>query len=107
MAALFGFGAVPVDVEIRLANEQDRKQVESSKATGVAVDGKEAAAASTAKDKDGKKEFCPVYYDGESVAGQVRKQTCVQRIQLKSSDPFSGRCTIKRRQEAATRWHQA
>lgn len=75
MASLFGFGAVPVDVEIRLANEQDRKQVESSKATGVAVDGKEVVAAAAKDGKDGaKKEFCPVYYDGESVAGQVSRR---------------------------------
>lgn len=53
MASLFSsFSAAPVDVEIKLAGEEDRKQVE--------VKG----------DKD-QKVMCPVYYDGESVVGQV------------------------------------
>lgn len=52
MAALFGFGAVPVEVDITLAGEEGRKQIEQK------------------LEKD-KKELCPVYYDAESVAGQV------------------------------------
>jgi vacuolar protein sorting-associated protein 26 len=52
MAAFFGFGGVPVDVEITLQGEEGRKQIEQK------------------TDKD-KKELCPVYYDAESVSGQV------------------------------------
>lgn len=52
MAALFGFGAVPVEIDITLAGEEGRKQIEQK------------------LEKD-KKELCPVYYDAESVAGQV------------------------------------
>ena len=52
MASFFNFGAQPVDVEVKLQGEEERRQVE--------VKG----------DKD-KKEMCPVYYDGESVTGQV------------------------------------
>jgi vacuolar protein sorting-associated protein 26 len=62
MASLFAsFSAAPVEVEIKLAGEDERKQVE--------VKG----------DKD-QKVMCPVFYDGESVAGQVcgsvASQTC-------------------------------
>lgn len=53
MASLFSFGQTPVEVEIKLAGEEQRKQVE--------VKG----------DKD-QKAMCPVYYDGESVSGLVR-----------------------------------
>lgn len=52
MASFFGFASAPVDVEIRLNGEDDRKQVE-------------------AKGDHDKKELCPVYYDGESVDGKV------------------------------------
>lgn len=52
MAALFGFGGIPVEIEIKLAGEEGRKQVEQK------------------VEKD-KKELCPVYYDNESVTGQV------------------------------------
>lgn len=52
MASFFGFASAPVDVEIRLNGEDDRKQVE-------------------AKGDHDKKELCPVYYDGESVEGKV------------------------------------
>ncbi|KAL7422912.1 Vacuolar protein sorting-associated protein 26 [Cryptotrichosporon argae] len=51
MAALFGFGAPPVDIDVHFAGEDERKLVEVK----------------TDKDKD----MCPVYYDGETVAGQV------------------------------------
>lgn len=47
------FFASPVDVDVKLDGEDDRKQVE------VKVD----------KEKPVR---CPVYYDGESVVGQVR-----------------------------------
>ena len=52
MASLFGFGAQPVEVEIKLAGEDDRRIVE-------------------VKGEKDRKEICPVYYDGESVSGQV------------------------------------
>lgn len=52
MSSFFGFASAPVDVEIRLAGEDERRIVE--------VKG----------DKD-RKELCPVYLDGESVDGQV------------------------------------
>ena len=52
------FFASPVDVDIRLGGEDDRKKVEIK------------------ADKE-KMVSCPVYYDGESVAGQVCAQ-CTQ-----------------------------
>jgi len=47
------FFASPIDVDIRLEDEEQRKQVEIK------------------TDKE-KTVSCPVYYDGESVTGQVR-----------------------------------
>lgn len=53
MASFFtSFSAAPVDVEIKLAGEDERKQVE-------------------VKGEKEEKVMCPVFYDGESVAGQV------------------------------------
>jgi vacuolar protein sorting-associated protein 26 len=52
MASFFNFSAQPVEVEIKLAGEVDRRQVE-------------------VKGEKEKKEMCPVYYDGEGVSGQV------------------------------------
>lgn len=52
MANFFSFGGAPVDVEIKLQGEEDRRQVE-------------------VKGEKDKKEMCPVYYDGEGVAGTV------------------------------------
>jgi vacuolar protein sorting-associated protein 26 len=52
MAAFFAFGGTPVDVEIKLQGEDDRRQVE-------------------VKGEKEKKDMCPVYYDGESVVGTV------------------------------------
>ncbi|KAG7531398.1 hypothetical protein FFLO_04395 [Filobasidium floriforme] len=52
MAAFFGFGGTPVDVEINLHGEEGRKQIEQ-------------------KGEKDKKELCAVYLDGESVSGQV------------------------------------
>lgn len=68
MASLFGFGSTPVEVDIKLTNEEARRQVElkhsSSSSNG--------STAVTTVDKSGeKKELCPVYYDAESVGGTV------------------------------------
>ena len=52
MTSFFNFASQPVEVEIKLAGEDDRRQVE-------------------VKGEKDKKEMCPVYYDGESVVGQV------------------------------------
>jgi vacuolar protein sorting-associated protein 26 len=52
MTAFFAFGGTPVDVEIKLQGEEDRRQVE-------------------VKGEKDKKDMCPVYYDGESVVGTV------------------------------------
>lgn len=57
MATFFGFAAAPLDVDIHFKGEDERKQVE--------IKG----------DKE-KREQCPVYYDGESVEGQVRGHCC-------------------------------
>lgn len=46
------FFAQPIDVEVRLEGEEHRKQVE------------------TKSDKE-KSISCPVYYDGDSIVGQV------------------------------------
>lgn len=54
MASFFNFAAQPVEVEIKLTGEAERKQVE-------------------VKGEKEKKERCPVYYDGESVIGQVSR----------------------------------
>jgi vacuolar protein sorting-associated protein 26 len=56
MTAFFAFGGTPVDVEIKLQGEEDRRQVE-------------------VKGEKEKKDMCPVYYDGESVVGTVRPIT--------------------------------
>jgi vacuolar protein sorting-associated protein 26 len=52
MASFFSFASQPVEVEIKLAGEEERRTVE-------------------VKGEKDKKEICPVYYDGESVIGQV------------------------------------
>ena len=49
------FFASPVDVDVKVEGEEDRKQVEIK------------------LDKE-KPVRCPVYYDGESVVGQVRSK---------------------------------
>ncbi len=61
------FFASPVDVDIRLEGEDDRKKVEVK------------------ADKE-KMISCPVYYDGESIAGQVRSTDacCAVRTQVSS-----------------------
>ena len=47
------FFASPIDVDVNLDGENDRKSVQFK------------------SDKDNKPVNCPVYYDGESVSGQV------------------------------------
>lgn len=53
MASFFSFSS-PLDIDVRLENEEERQQVDVKLG-----------------DKD-RKEKCPVYFDGESVRGQVR-----------------------------------
>ena len=55
MASFFSF-ASPVDVEVRLDGDESRRQVEIK------------------VEKD-RRERCPVYFDGESVKGQVVVRT--------------------------------
>ncbi len=50
------FFASPIDVDIRLDDEETRKQVEI-------------------KGEKDKVISCPIYYDGDSVGGQVRSYT--------------------------------
>lgn len=52
MTSLFSFSS-PVDIDIRLSDEHDRKTVE-------------------VKTEGGSKEVCPVYFDGETLKGTVR-----------------------------------
>lgn len=49
------FFASPVDIEVKLDGEDERKKVEM-------------------KGEKDKTISCPVYYDGDSVSGQVRSQ---------------------------------
>ena len=60
MASFFNFAAQPVEVEIKLVGEAERRQVE-------------------VKGEKDKKEMCPVYYDGESVSGLVSLFTSYSR----------------------------
>ncbi|GAA6003025.1 hypothetical protein JCM10207_001951 [Rhodosporidiobolus poonsookiae] len=60
MASFFSFGS-PIEVDVRLADEEDRQAVE--------VKGDNAAKA--AKGDVAGRERCPVYLDGESVRGQA------------------------------------
>lgn len=59
------FFASPVDVDIKLESEDDRKQVE-------------------VKLEKEKTIRCPVYYDGESIVGQVSSTECIfsRRVEL-------------------------
>lgn len=66
MASLFGFGSTPVEVDIHLAGEETRRQVELKHAPANGGGAVEKATAG-----EGKKESCPVYYDAESVQGSV------------------------------------
>lgn len=52
MAPFFTFSSVPVEIEIKLQGEEGRRQVE-------------------VKGEKDQRELCAVYYDGESVSGQV------------------------------------
>lgn len=55
MTSLFSFSS-PIDIDIRLDDEHDRKTVEI-------------------KTDSSSKETCPVYFDGETLAGTVRRTT--------------------------------
>jgi hypothetical protein len=91
MASFFSFSAQPVDVEIKLTGESDRRQVE-------------------VKGEKDKKEMCPVYYDGEGVSGQVSGMTLPFRddrplglINVKwFADRSSGQCTSQGWKEVST-----
>jgi len=50
------FFASPIDVDVQLDGEEQRKQVE-------------------VKSEKDRVASCPVYYDGDSVGGQVRERT--------------------------------
>lgn len=56
------FFASPVDVDIKLEGEEERKQVDLKLEKERAVS-------------------CPVYYDGDAVAGQVRAHVSLVRMQ--------------------------
>lgn len=61
MAAFFSFGS-GIDVDVRLADEDNRQFVEVKGDTGKGSKGDAFAG----------RERCPVYLDGEAVKGQVR-----------------------------------
>lgn len=61
MAAFFSFGS-GVDVDVRLADEEERHFVEVKGDTGKV----------SKADAFAGRERCPVYLDGEGVKGQVR-----------------------------------
>lgn len=63
MASFFSSFSSPLEVDIRLEGEEDRQQIEVK-----------------AGEKD-RKEKCPVYYDGESVRGQVSQYiSCLRSV---------------------------
>lgn len=62
MASFFNFSH-PVEVDVRLAGEDDRQSVEVKADHGAKPSKADALAG---------RERCPVYLDGESVRGQVR-----------------------------------
>ncbi|KAJ9116295.1 hypothetical protein QFC22_004735 [Naganishia vaughanmartiniae] len=73
MASLFGFGSTPVEIDIKLTNEEARRQVElkpSSSTSSTNAPGSNGGVV-TIDNKGEKKELCPVYYDAESVGGVV------------------------------------
>lgn len=59
MTSLFSFSS-PVDIDVRLKDEHDRKAVE-------------------VKGEGTVKELMPVYYDGENVSGTVGGVICLHR----------------------------
>jgi len=69
MASFFNFSAQPVEVEVKLVGEAERRQVE-------------------VKGEKDKKEMCPVYYDGEGVSGQVCPDTSVYMERLDTDRMF-------------------
>lgn len=72
MTSFFNFAAQPVEVEIKLTGEAERKQVE-------------------VKGEKDKKEMCPVYYDGESVVGQVSYPCILKCKAVKPALPYEKR----------------
>lgn len=82
------FFASPVDVDIKLEGEESRKQVE------------------TKTDKE-KTVSCPVYYDGDSVSGQVRPPTMISSGPYILTEKWSGNNTRARWQEDEPRRYQS
>ena len=78
------FFASPVDVEVKLDGEDERKQVDM-------------------KSEKERIITCPVYYDGDSVSGQVRVNIWSLRRYLRC---VKGDGTRPGRQEARTRRYQ-
>lgn len=83
--ATYFFGS-PVEVDIRLEGEDARKQVE-------------------VKLEKERKESCPVYFDGESVIGQVKLRMFFAPYSPKlKRTPNQGHYTRTGREETRTRW---
>ncbi|KAG6380205.1 vacuolar protein sorting-associated protein 26-domain-containing protein [Boletus reticuloceps] len=80
------FFASPVDVDIKLDGEELRKQVDM-------------------KGEKDKNIQCPVYYDGDSVGGQVRPG--LVSLRNSSPDTLAGHDTRTRWQEDVARWYQS
>lgn len=70
MAAFFSFGS-GIDVDVRLADEENRQFVEVKGDTGKGSKGDAFAG----------RERCPVYLDGEAVKGQVRSASLRPALQ--------------------------
>jgi hypothetical protein len=80
------FFASPIDVDIKLDGEETRKQVEM-------------------KVEKEKNVSCPVYYDGESISGQVRLNISSLSLFLTILSEFLGINTRPRWEESSTRRH--
>jgi len=79
------FFASPIDVDIKLEGEEQRKQVEI-------------------KGEKDKTVSCPVYYDGDSVTGQVSNSNLLAtRCSLLIATYFKGHPTRSGRQEDCPR----
>lgn len=89
MAAFFSFGS-GIDVDVRLADEENRQFVEVKGDTGKGSKGDAFAG----------RERCPVYLDGEAVKGQVRSDAltplCRTWAQRRLCDARWGRDTLRR-----------
>ena len=87
MAAFFSFGS-GIDVDVRLADEENRQFVEVKGDTGKGSKGDAFAG----------RERCPVYLDGEAVKGQVRSASlCRGSARRRLCDARWGRDTRRRR----------